>query len=67
MTENSCSEVRLSQGHLLPGFGKMMSKDVGLVVFWYSGILVGLVDRHTPGLGKMMSKDTNDKYISALG
>ena len=46
MTEDSCSEVRLSQGHLLPGFGKMMtSKDVGLVVV--GADLVGLVDRHT--------------------
>ena len=49
MTEDSCSEVRLSQGHLLPGFGKMMtmSKDVGLVVV--GADLVGLVYRHTPG------------------
>ena len=46
MKEDLCSEVRLSQGRLLPGFGKMMtSKDVGLVVV--GADLVGLVDRHT--------------------
>ena len=45
MTEDSCSSVRLSRGHLLSGFGKMVSKDVGLVVV--GADLVGLVDRHT--------------------
>ena len=47
MTEDSCPEVHLSQGHLLPGFGKdndekcSLSIDVGLVVIiaFTTGIL----------------------------